>query len=321
MKFIPVKAVFNFILLRLSYQISLLLKRPVILARPFAMSIETVSGCNLHCPQCPTGQGIIKRDKVTMDQDLFEKITSEISVSTFYIQLFFQGEPLLDRQICERISTLAKKRKWVVISTNAQAIDKKNASDLVKSGLYKIIISLDGVKQENYAAYRYGGSAEKTLQAIRYLSESKKLNKSHYPIVEVQTVVSRFNENELNSIKKTALKNGADKMVFKSMQIYNQESMEYYMPKNPHYSRYQYSGGKWELRYKKNRACFRIFSTIVCSSDGKIASCCYDKSIAFELGNINKNSISEIWRNDNFQQFRKRILSGNFPEICDNCIE
>ena len=38
-----------------SYQISKFLKKPLVWGRPFAMSIEPTTACNLGCTECPSG--------------------------------------------------------------------------------------------------------------------------------------------------------------------------------------------------------------------------------------------------------------------------
>lgn len=318
---LSLSAISNYLILRLSYYLSLLLKRPVIMGSPFALTIETSAGCNLRCPECPTGKGLIKRESPIIDQDLFDKILGELTPSTFWIQLYFQGEPLLDPHLGERIKRLADSGKRVIISTNAQLISIDKAEELVKCGLRKIIISLDGYNQETYEAYRKGGEIKNVTDGISFLAKAKKQLNKKFPVIEVQTIVNRTNEHDLKKIKKLAQNGGADKVVFKTMQIHEQDTMQNWLPGQSRFARYRFDGKKWILKKQRRNACFRIFGTMVCNSDGKVGVCCYDKNTDFQVGEIKEQSIIKIWRGKEYQQFRQKLLNKNFAAICQNCNE
>ena len=87
------------------------------------------------------------------------------------MQFYFQGEPLLNPHLSEMIRSASDAGLYTIVSTNAQALDRETAKRLVASGLRRIIISMDGLSQEAYEAYRQGGDVEKTKAAIRYLHE------------------------------------------------------------------------------------------------------------------------------------------------------
>ena len=70
----------------------------------------------------------------------------------------------------------------------------------------KIIISLDGVTQETYETYRVGGNLNKTLQAIKFINVEKKAQNSRFPAIELQMIVFRHNEHEIETFKKIARK-------------------------------------------------------------------------------------------------------------------
>ena len=55
--------------------------------------------------------------------------------------------------------------------------------------------------------------------------------------------------------------------------------------------------------------------------NGEVGLCCIDNMSQFTLGNINDNSVAEIWNNDNFNRIRKLMLNGKKNEIklCRGC--
>ena len=62
---------------------------------------------------------------------------------------------------------------YTIVSTNSQAMTPELAEALVQSGLDRIIISMDGLSEASYNAYRIGGSLEKTKSALQYLRAAK----------------------------------------------------------------------------------------------------------------------------------------------------
>ena len=319
MKGIPFISITNYISLKISFWLSLIIKKPLVWGSPFAISIETYSGCNLLCPQCPTGKGLIHRKKPLMDPIIFDTLIAQIPKASYYCQLFFQGEPLLDKHLEEKIKKLSNKNKYTVVSTNAQLITHERAKSLVASGLSKIIVSMDGASESQYVLYRKNGSLKKTIQAIEFLSKEKKRQKTKHPIIEVQTVVNRHNEIDLREIKNISSQAGANKFSLKSMQIYGSAEIPYWQSTNKRWQRYRQINGQWESIKKRKRACFRIFSTLVISSDGQTAVCCYDKSLEFQIENISHSGIREIWKGPAMTKFRQQMLIKKFPSICYNC--
>ena len=71
-KTLSLRKLWNIFIVKLSYILSILLKKPVVWGKPWYVSIEPASVCNLSCPQCPVGAGEIARGKKYQVAD-FEK--------------------------------------------------------------------------------------------------------------------------------------------------------------------------------------------------------------------------------------------------------
>ena len=79
------------------------------------------------------------------------------------------------------ISYVKQHNIYTITSTNGQLIDKNIALNIIKSGLDRIIISIDGTTQEVYEKYRKGGLLSKSIEAIKFLKEAKKELNSKTP--------------------------------------------------------------------------------------------------------------------------------------------
>lgn len=282
---------------------------------PYALSLELASVCNLKCPQCPVGMGLIKRNNPFMDKSIALKRIDEFAPKGLILSLYFQGESLLHPNIAEIISHAVKQRLFTILSTNAHFLNQSTAYSIVKAGLHRIIISIDGYSQESYAQYREGGDLDVVWQGLQYLVDARKTAKSIWPEIFVQTVVNKYNEKGLDKIKSKAKHLGADKVLFKTMQIYNNH--EKWLPKNKKYSRYV--GVK--IIKKPTNKCFRAFSSMVITSDGMYVPCCFDKFAAHTFKESNSNISTMAFSNDRYQFLSKIYTSGEMHSICNNCPE
>jgi len=73
---------------------------------------------------------------------------TEGDASTYYF--YFQGEPLINKNLANLINYAHKAKIFTSTSTNAQLLNSDKAREIVLSGLDKLIISIDGSTQEVY---------------------------------------------------------------------------------------------------------------------------------------------------------------------------
>ncbi|PKP05331.1 MAG: hypothetical protein CVU11_00030 [Bacteroidetes bacterium HGW-Bacteroidetes-6] len=310
----------NLLLSYLSFFFSRLFQKIIVWNQPWAVTIEPSSICQLSCPECPVGMKLLSRNEKLMQPATFDKILNNLSPKTFYLNLYFQGEPLLDTDIFRKTELARTKKMFVVLSTNAQAIDQDSAEQIVSSGLSKIIVSLDGINQETYKKYRAGGSFDKTISAIKMLKNARQSSGSKTPIIEAQMLVFAFNEEQQKELKQIAIEAGADKVVYKAAQFYSKENAAQWMPTKSKFNRYKRTDNNTiELSHKAPGICKRLWQTLVVETDGRVVPCCYDKLSEFSVGNVSEMSANNIWRGKEMTLFRESLLKKNAPSICENC--
>ena len=266
-----------------------------------------------------------------MPLSIFERVLEQVQATAHTMQFYFQGEPLLNKQLPEMIAAAHKAGLYTIVSTNAQSLSQDMANALVQSGLNRIIVSIDGFSEESYQDYRVGGSLQKALDALRYLANAKRLHKSHIRI-ELQTLRLKTNEHEWNWIKKNYKKLGATHLVFKTAQLYNFEHGHPLMPTDERYSRYKkIADGTYVHKstplhstpYTIHRAfgalCLRLWSGCVITTNGEVLPCCYDKDHKHTMGNITSQTLPEIFHGPKAHSLRSHILRSHLPYMCKNC--
>lgn len=264
--------------------------------------------------------------------EVFERILEQVQKTAHTMQFYFQGEPLLNKRLPEMIARAHQAGLYTIVSTNAQALTSLMAQRLVKSGLSRIIVSIDGFSEESYAAYRVGGSLHRALEGLQYLQEAKEQYGSSIRI-ELQVLRLRTNEHEWQWIKKHYKKLGATHLVFKTAQLYDFEHGNPLMPTNERYSRYKKTAdGTYvhkkhlplalsPLRLIALQPCLRLWSGCVITTTGNVLPCCYDKDHSYALGNISTQPITDIFHSKRANALRHRVLHATspLPEMCKNC--
>ncbi|MBO7457368.1 MAG: SPASM domain-containing protein [Paludibacteraceae bacterium] len=292
---------------------------------PAFVSVEPAAICQLHCPECPVGMGN-KSEKATqktpfMSREVWERVLGDIKETAHTVQFYFQGEPLLNKDLPAMIAEAHEAGLYTILSTNAQALTPEMAEALVKAGLSRIIISMDGLTQDTYGAYRIGGSVEKVKIALQWLQKAKSVCASSARsslVIELQCLRLQSNEHEWCDFKKQYKTLGADRLVFKTAQLYNYSAGHPLMPSDPRYSRY--SQGEDGLYHRKplHRGCLRVWSGVVITTTGEVLPCCYDKNHSYAYGNIMNTPLAELFTNENARAFRNAALHEK-PQICQEC--
>ena len=290
---------------------------------PLFVSVEPAAVCQLRCPACPVGRrdtgipGYRDLDK-TMSNAVWQRVLDQIRDTAFIVQFYFQGEPLLNKDLPTMIREAHEAGLYTIVSTNAQTMTEEMAESLVTAGLDRIIVSMDGLTDESYNAYRVGGSLEKTKDALRYLHSQKSKVKSQKPIIDLQCLRLKTNEHEWDEFKRIYQSLGADRLTFKTAQLYDYADGHPLIPSDPRYSRYiKGSDGRYHRR-KRSKNCWRVWSGVVVTTNGEVLPCCYDKAHEYAYGNIMTASLKDLFAGEKANAFRRAALLQK-PLICQEC--
>lgn len=276
---------------------------------PSVILIENTNCCNAQCGMCP--RDTLTRKRGFMEFGLFEKIMKELSGATRKpsIHLHGFGEPLLDTLLPERIK-LAKACgiKHTYIVTNASLLFPETSRSLIDTGLDTLKISFYGTDEESYNGTMRRLDFKVALQNIKdFMRVRKELKKSN-PKLILQYLPQETNgarTKEFQSLWRSLPdKNGGDCL--------NVSSLD------------NFGGGKSYniVGEKIVSVCFYPWSALSVLWDGKAVTCCVDYNGVQGVGDVNIQSIREIWNGPELSTIRKNFgkfdYSG-FPtcQCCD----
>jgi MoaA/NifB/PqqE/SkfB family radical SAM enzyme len=308
----------------MDYYISVIIKKPRMNGHPISISIEPTTACNLRCPQCISGLRSFTRPTGMMDKELYKHILLQLKNRLIHLTLYFQGEPFLNPAFYDMVEIADKNHLYTLTSTNGHYLSKENAEKIVNSGLDRIIISVDSFNQATYSKYRIGGNIETVKEGIRNLIHIRHLKKANKPYIILQFLIYRENESQLFALKKNAFRMGADKVEFKSMQIYDYKEGSDFIPENQKFSRYiKTEDGSYVVKSKYFNHCWKMWHSCVITWDARIVPCCFDKDAKHPMGSIIEyGDFMKIWKSDIYNEFRSRIFRDRSSiDICTNCTE
>jgi radical SAM protein with 4Fe4S-binding SPASM domain len=313
----------NIFLVYISYGLTRLSGRIVNPPHPVSLSIEPTNLCNLRCSQCPTGNVTSGRKKSVIELDLFTEIISQVAPKSIWLNLYFQGEPMMVPEFFQMLGIAKKQQLFVCTSTNGHFLDEISCNQLINLGLDKIIISLDGLSQQTYETYRRNGDLKKVLTGIETLVQIRQQHRVNHPFIEVQFLVFSHNQHEIPAMKRYAENSGIDQLSIKSVQVYDLKNQAGMIPSIESYSRYKKNAeGNFAIKSHFPNHCFKMWSSTVITADGQVIPCCFDKELSFPMDNIRNKPFLEIWKSQQYESFRRKLFSGRKEiPICVNCSE
>ncbi len=283
---------------------------------PLALMIEPTNRCNFNCPLCDRGTGKLTRPEGSMSLEDFERILEGAGRGLKLLLLWNQGEPLLNKQFGEMARAAKRRGVFCAASTNGSLLRRK-AEEILDSGLDELIVSLDGATAESYNRYRRGGDFEDILNGIRHLVEKR--GKRLAPLISLQFLLLKDNIGEIEDFKRLVKNLGADRALWKTVQVSDETQAAEFLPQDAAYSRYRNPLNR-ELK-RTRRDCRRLLYSAVVDWNGNMVPCCFDKDEAFVVGNALESDFKSVWKGAKFNSFRAKIAEGRLPAMCHNCTE
>ncbi|MAE61703.1 MAG: hypothetical protein CMJ49_10155 [Planctomycetaceae bacterium] len=175
------------------------MKRERVIGLPYRMKIESTNICNTNCQLCPTGQGLAGRAKGKMSRERYERLIDQLGRYLYALDLSMWGDPLIVPDIYHMIRYAHDRGIWTYVSSNLHALkpEKGQCEALVRSGLDVLTVSLHGATQGTFAIYQPGKDFEATVEKLRSILAARRRLKSTTPAIQLNFVVTRHNEHEV----------------------------------------------------------------------------------------------------------------------------
>lgn len=287
---------------------------------PSELVIDPTNLCNLRCPLCPTGRRAPGLAKGQLSVDDFRRIIEKMRNSLCVVWLQNWGEPTLHKELGELVEIADRNSVLTYLASNLNRLDDRTEDAILNRGLKFLKVEVDGASEESYRKFREGGELKRVLENMNRLAERKRSLGLAYPTIAAACLVSRYNELELDELKRLAIENGAEKVEFFRITLdgRKRELIEEWSPDRPDYP--------LDINDPSERHfCSDPWKMISVNFQGEAQPCCriYDDRVTY--GNLLEADLTRLWNNDYFASSRTVLASGGRQSgsrktICHLCM-
>jgi radical SAM protein with 4Fe4S-binding SPASM domain len=254
-----------------------------------------------------SAHNLMTRPMGKMSKEVFLRIREEIdSFGINKAYLHFQGEPFLNQLTPLFASQLKEDGLYVGVFTNGQAFTDNLIKEIAKKEINLIRFSVDGASEETYRENRVGGKFINVFENMKKVVDAHQGKKTR---IEWQFLPLKNNEHEVEKARKMAHEIGIH-FFTKGFR----ETDPDLAPQNQ----------KYKSKFLQ-KPCKDIYKQIGFYWNGDVVPCCYDVDGKEIMGNIMESHLEEIWNNQKYIEFRKKVEKYNsYPEtepgICKTCL-
>ena len=284
---------------------------------PSVVYIEPTNFCNFLCPFCPLGNQEKNTDSPNkmMDMKVYEKIILNLKELVFKhdkkidkIQLYKYGEPLLHPDFSQMVK-MAKEADIahsIETTTNGSIISPRLAEEILEAGLDVIRISVEHIEDDYYKGLSRGRMTYSTIKDKVRKLHSLKMKGDYDLHIHVKILGSLLSNEQI------------ERFITDYMDIADSWNVDAIMPaKDPINNDYI----KLSKLEDSRIVCYDIFNKLNINYDGTISTCCVDWCYEIVVGDVNVETVEEIWNGKRFNDFRVKHLQGKRCEIekCATC--
>ena len=294
--------------------------------------IEPASGCNLNCTMCFRNEWV-DEPKGVMADVTFDRLFAAIRCNPPRLVVFGgMGEPMLHPRLSEWVSRLHGIGCRTELITNGTLLTAEMSFKLLRAGLDRVWISMEGFCRQAYERTRKGSIYDALLENIEsYNRERERSMRGELGITFVMLVE---NMPELNRFNAFADQYRVDAInVSHALPIAPAKREEVIFWDG-------YPTGtmrRWHTSFTPRKADYCRFvaeANFFVRWDGEVAPCmqllheCHTylykerrRIHRPNLGNVNELDLKEIWRSPAYVAFRERVIAFDFPSctLCDGC--
>jgi MoaA/NifB/PqqE/SkfB family radical SAM enzyme len=326
---------------------------PIVAHEPVCLYLETTNRCNLLCTTCPRTYEQLEPE-ADMPWELFTTLIDQYP-NIARVVLHGIGEPMLVKDIAQRVAYLKARNIYVLFNTNGTLLTEANGRALIDAGLDELRVSLDAAESEVYQMVRGKDFFEKIVTNVANFTKMQRELNAPKPRVSLWLTGLRETVDQLPDFVRLAHRVGVyevylqrlvffdDPMSDKSMARAESALFEHTTEReegliaeadrvaeslgvmfsasgavDPGESiRKQRDDSPWSL-------CRRPWSLMYITANGRVLPCCIAPFSmkgygSFTLGDATQETLREIWNGPEYQRFREGLLTSAPPPACVNC--
>lgn len=264
--------------------------------------------CNARCTSCAYTNSSIRSDyddAKYLDEGTFRRIADECGRHRTWLRFSSGGETMLHPQVIEFAQYGIEKGCNVGVITNGSLMTEEKAKKLLSLGIDMVEFSVDAGDEETYGKVRKGLSWEKVVRNVKATVSLRNQMKANTKII-----ASAVNQKGVDIDQAAAFWEPI-------VDVFQKRKYLTWGINDPSLSADQTP----YLPPERKTPCPIVFERLFIDTRGDAHFCIYDIAGKTRMGNVNRQSIREIWHNPEFERARQLHLKGQGDQIemCKGC--
>jgi MoaA/NifB/PqqE/SkfB family radical SAM enzyme len=186
-------------------------------SRPVQLMIDPANACQLRCPGCVHSENRSWADRFDWPSGVISDhhlalIEADLAPYACAAVLYNYGEPLLYKGLAKLVERLKCHGLFVMTSTNLAL--RADLEALLRSGLDRLVISVDGASQASYGRFRRRGEFATVVENMQRIANIRSVDRSSTTYVVWQYLVFEHNAHELERALELARQFDIDEVRF-----------------------------------------------------------------------------------------------------------
>ena len=221
------------------------------------------------------------------------------------VQLFMDGEPLLDKKLAPRTAAMKGAGvKKVGISTNAALLTPTKSRDLLEAGMDEVILSIDSLVPATYEAIRKGLRFDEVfpniLDFIRIRDEMGSTCQAWVRMIRQES--NRHEWPQFEAYWRRKLRD-TDRVDYRNIHNWGAQLKDF----------------RQIAPADTDKPCVALWSLMVIFADGAVPRCNVDYNNRFPVGSVRDSSIADLWQSEIQNRTRQAHMKGKRDGICVGC--
>jgi MoaA/NifB/PqqE/SkfB family radical SAM enzyme len=320
-------------------------------AEPVCLYLEITNRCNLLCTTCPRTFEELEPE-ADMSWELFISIVNQFD-SIQRVVLHGVGEPMLLKDLPQRIEFLKKRGIYVLFNTNGTLLNQANGERLLSTGLDELRVSLDAADSSVFQMVRGRDMFDRIVRNLERFRRRQRELGVDTPRVSLWLTGLRETIGQLEAFVRLAHRMDVPEVYLQRLVFFHENPIGLARSESALFEKtssqeeeiirraeevarelgvtFSASGATEPRASVKQRRedqpwslCRRPWTVMYFTATGRALPCCiapfsmhgYD---SFTLGDATRQSLREIWNGDRYVEFRASLMSSHPPRACANC--
>jgi radical SAM protein with 4Fe4S-binding SPASM domain len=315
---------------------------------PTELQLEVTGSCNLSCQMCLVAYRPRLGRSASLSVEAVRQVLDDLP-SVRRLTLQGLGEPLLAPDLDAIVAEEVGRGIRVGFNSNGTLLTRARSEALIAAGLDWLHVSVDAANAETFAEIRRGGRLPAVVGNLRDLVAARQASGRTNPWVQLNMVLMRANQGELEALVRLAAGIGVDRLWVQGLSHEFSDVSD-----DPGYgqirdwtSRQQLSSVEvgrltdsamalarelgLDLRLPETSAgtparradepgCDWPWRSAFVNHDGTVQPCCMLMgSTRGRIGNVFERPISQLWHEEDYVELRAGLMGPRAPSICRGC--